>query len=162
MREIKGFNGFYLIRESGEIYSLYSNKIRKPRLQNNSYLIADLYVKGVRYQKLVHRLVAETFIDNPLGLPVVNHKDFNKLNNRANNLEWCTYKYNLEYSGTIKRANIATSKAIKQITVNTNQIIKAFNSIMDAERETGISNSNISECCSGKRKTAGGYKWEIV
>lgn len=162
MREIKGLNGRYLIRESGEIYSLYSNKVIKPRLSKNGYLIVDLFVEGTRYQKLVHRLVAETFINNPLNDPVINHKDYDKLNNHISNLEWCTQKYNLEYSGTIKKANKATSKAVKQIAIKTDQVINIYNSMMNAERETGIKNSNISECCSGKRKTAGGFKWKIV
>ncbi len=48
--------------------------------------------------ELVHRLVAKAFIPNPNNYPCVNHKDENKSNNHADNLEWCTYKYNVQYS----------------------------------------------------------------
>lgn len=51
-------------------------------------------VKGIRYVRYIHRLVAECFIPNPDGLPEINHKDGNKANNHADNLEWCTSSYN--------------------------------------------------------------------
>ena len=51
----------------------------------------------------LHRLVAETFLPNPLNLPQVNHKDQNKLNPRVDNLEWCTCQYNINYGDAIYR-----------------------------------------------------------
>ncbi|WP_425609150.1 HNH endonuclease [Vibrio europaeus] len=46
----------------------------------------------------MHRIVAQYYCDNPCNLPIVNHKDEDRANNRAENLEWCTTKYNLNYS----------------------------------------------------------------
>ena len=68
-------------------------------------------------KKHIHRLVAETFIPNPDNLPVVNHKDENKLNSSVDNLEWCTYKYNNNY-GTCKerrKETMANKPKIKKI-----------------------------------------------
>lgn len=60
----------------------------------HGYLTAKIDGK----KQLVHRLVAETYIPNPNKLPCVNHKDEDKTNNHVDNLEWCDYQYNSEYS----------------------------------------------------------------
>lgn len=68
-------------------------KNRKTFINNKGYLIVN--IKGKHF--LVHRLVAQAFIPNPNNLPQINHKDENKLNNKVDNLEWCTAKYNSNY-----------------------------------------------------------------
>ena len=77
----------YAITEQGEVYSAKTKKYLKHSTSNTGYL--TVYVDGKN--RLLHRLLAETFIPNPDNLPCVNHKDGNKLNNELNNLEWCTY-----------------------------------------------------------------------
>ena len=57
--------------------------------------------------KGVHRIVAEAFISSPNGYPQVNHKDENKLNNRVDNLEWCTARYNCLYGTHVERSKQA-------------------------------------------------------
>lgn len=59
---------------------------------------------GEQRRYSVHRLVAETFIENPNNLPEVNHKDENKLNNSVENLEWCDRVYNINYGTAHERA----------------------------------------------------------
>ena len=68
--------------------------------KNNDYLSVVLYLKGELKgkMKLVHRLVAETYIPNPDNLPEVNHKDGNKRNNHVSNLEWTTRSGNAIHS----------------------------------------------------------------
>ena len=56
---------------------------------------------GSNFKADVHRLVAEKFIPNPLGLPQVNHKDGNKLNNHADNLEWVSAKDNMKHASSM-------------------------------------------------------------
>ena len=105
-KDIKGFEGRYKISNRGEIvrYSVVDEyedriinrkeKVIKPSINNQGYLKVGLNKDGKYYNRYIHRLIAETFIDNPLGKPCVNHIDGNKLNNNLNNLEWVTQKEN--------------------------------------------------------------------
>ena len=107
--------------------------------------------KGKQYNVKVHRLVALAFIENPLKLPFVNHKDEDKTNNHVDNLEWCTVGYNNSYGTRLKKFR----KPV--ICIETQQI---YDGIRVAERETNIPHSYISRCCRNPDLTAGGFHWE--
>ena len=98
VKPIKGWEDKYLAYSDGRIYSLLRNKFLKPRMSMDGYERVCLFNDGKRYEYRVHRLIAETFIDNPDDLPQVNHKDFNRSNNCLDNLEWCTNYENIHYS----------------------------------------------------------------
>jgi hypothetical protein len=102
---VKGYEGLYSVDENGIIYGKRNNPLN-PHDNGYGYLIVDLYDKcGRKCHKKVHRLVAEAFIENPLNLPEVNHKDEDKHNNMVSNLEWCTSSYNKRYgSGRLSRS----------------------------------------------------------
>ena len=121
-KDIKDFEGLYQISNLGRIKSLLDNKgkkreiIRKPRKAKNGYLYLNLWNNGKYKTVKIHRLVAEYFIDNVNELPVVNHIDGNKLNNSANNLEWCTYKQNTIHAyknGLLKSTNFFKKRGRK-------------------------------------------------
>lgn len=100
---LKNFENIYLINKSGNIISLgngiINTKIKEVAKSDcEGYLVCTLSKNGTTKQYYIHRLVAETFIPNPDNLPCVNHKDENKSNNNVDNLEWCTFKYNSQYS----------------------------------------------------------------
>ena len=167
-KEIKNYENLYEVSNYGKIKSI--NRIIKRGKNGNipikeRILKSSINVSGYKTVALsknnkkkiipIHRLVAQTFISNPKNLPCVNHKDENKLNNCVDNLEWCTVKYNNNYGS--KRNKI--SKKVIQYDKNKN-IIKEWNSIIDVQRISNINNSNIVQCCKGKRKRAGGYVWE--
>ena len=117
----------------------------------------SLSKKGKTLKKYVHRLIAEAFIPNPNNYPYINHKNENKLDNRIENLEWCTPQYNINYGTRNERAKKSLYKSVIQIDKN-NKIIKKWDSINEAQKEFKI--KNISTCCKGKRKTAGGFIWK--
>lgn len=96
-KDVKNYEGIYQVSNLGNIKTIRKNKIMKLNKRNGYYQIC-LRKNENRESKQVHRLVAEAFIDNPLNKKVVNHKDFNPLNNNVNNLEWCTQKENINWS----------------------------------------------------------------
>lgn len=111
-REIKGFEGLYEVSNYGNVRSLKRNKILKQINIKGGYKRVSLYKYGEQYFKAIHRLVAEAFIPNPDNLPCVNHKDENPSNNNVKNLEWCDYKYNINY-GTANERRSAKRMGMK-------------------------------------------------
>ena len=91
-----GYN--YYATKDGEIYSSKNKKFISKRIGPNGYYLVNLSIDGKCKTFSLHRLIANAFIDNRDGLPVVNHLDGNKLNNKASNLEWTTYGGNLKHA----------------------------------------------------------------
>lgn len=135
-KEITGFPD-YTVDEYGNIYS-YKKGCRTQLKQwkyPNGYIGVNLCVDGRRETKLVHRLVAKEFVQNPNGYNVVNHIDKNITNNNAKNLEWCSTQYNVNYSYT-KENNRAVRNHIKCKLVDAKDLseIGSFESIKSACR----------------------------
>lgn len=161
-RDIEGFEGLYQVSNLGNVKSLGNNKNKKEKILKPSkniwgYLQVWLIKDGRRYAKTVHRLVAEAFIPNPDNLPEINHKSEDKTDNSVKNLEWCTHEYNMNYGNRNKKIAKKLSKPV--ICIETGIF---FSSTMDAERKTGINSGNISNCCLGRQKHAGGYSWKYA
>lgn len=159
-KKIKGYEDKYLISNLGEVKVIKTNKILKKELRRD-YWSVQLWKNCKSKHFQIHRLVALHFIDNKNNYQYINHKDENKLNNCIDNLEWCTASYNVNYGTAIQRAVEKKAISVLQYDKNNNLVAKHF-SIMDAERNTGIYNSNIVKCCKGERKTAGGYVWKYA
>lgn len=85
----------YNIYDNGDVENIETNKILKGSISENGYKYYRLSKDGLKKMFYAHKLVAEAFIPNPNNLPVVNHKDGNKLNNNINNLEWVSYSENV-------------------------------------------------------------------
>lgn len=163
-KPIKGFEN-YEVSNMGKVRSLNYNKTGRVKELKRiktiwGYLYVNLYKDGKMQQKTIHRLVAEAFINNPEGLPVINHRDENKTNNIVDNLEWCSHKYNMDYSGNTIKMIDATKKTVLQFTKN-GKFLREFESTREASRQTGVNQGNISQCCNRKYKSAGGYVWRF-
>lgn len=111
-KSIQGYEGFYEVSNKGRIKSLkrtvknsgsysgkriYHEKILKQNINRLGYHVVTLSKHSKRKFFIVHRIVANAFIDNPKKLPEVNHKDLNKSNNNVQNLEWCTRSENVNH-----------------------------------------------------------------
>ena len=156
-RDIKGYEGKYMVSNLGRFKSLNYRRTGKEKIlegypDKDGYLYVNLCKDGKGKQCMIHRLVAMAFIPNPDNLPEVNHKDENPKNNRVENLEWCSRQYNVDYS--LSKAVIGIDKV--------SGLILEFPSTREAERQTGISKGNICDCLKGRQKSAGGYTWHYV
>lgn len=178
-KDIKGYEGYYQVSTLGNVRSCTRTITRKSKLGNtyNAVLkgkILPISLDGSGYPKVnlnkdskhknkhIHRLVAETFIDNsnPTTLTEVNHIDENKLNNSVDNLEWCDRKYNNHHSLITETLNEAKKKSVLQFS-KSGELLREFSGVREAARELGLkTHKHISECCNGKAKTAGGYYWK--
>lgn len=229
---LKNYPG-YLIYPSGKVFSLKTNKFLKfgdvGRKNDDSFykvVVLKNYLEQVETVR-VHRLVAEAFIPNPNGYPIVNHKDGNKGNNDVSNLEWVTYSQNnqhaydiglkkgkrriedlegifndyvslefsrkelekkyswytsrgfnaylREYAKKMGREDEfkyarehlksssnsrAKSKKVDQFSKD-GSFITTWNSAVEAGNALKICNGNISKCCRGLVKSAGGFIWKF-
>lgn len=100
MVEINNFPG-YLIYSDGRVYSKKSNRFLKTTLNRYGYPRVVLWKNSKGYERKIHMLVAQHFIENPLNLPEINHKDGNKLNADYTNLEWSTRSDNVKHAYNI-------------------------------------------------------------
>ena len=139
---------------------------RERPLQRFYLCFLQLSSQGRQYKSIqlkrknykVHRLVAKTFIPNsdPENLTEVNHKDGNKFNNKVENLEWCTSSENSIHA---LETNLTTVRKRAVICLDTeDNIIKQYETILDAAKELNLRTSSICDVCANRRKTAGGYK----
>lgn len=157
---VVGYEDRYLVSNTGEVFSKLSARTLKPKIDRYGYKVVALSRNGKTRHFTVHRLVATAWIPNVEGLPTVNHKDENKLNNHVGNLEWSTVKDNDNYGTRNERmANTKKKKPIAQYDTDGN-LIHVHLGIKDAQRNTGVNRNSIREVCRGNRPSAGGYVWQ--
>lgn len=155
MKEWKRIKGFehYQISNEGEVMN-QDGKVLKPFRVGAGYLQVCLYRGDEKTKRYIHRLVAEAFCENPNLHKEVNHKDGNKQNNRADNLEWCSRTENLLHSYYTLNNHVKAVRCIETGIV--------YPSIRAATRLTGASRDGITLCCEGKQKTANKMHWRYA
>ena len=185
-KPVRNYEGLYEVSNLGRVKSLNYNKTGKERIMKSydngkGYLKVQLFKEGKDKGYYMHVLVATAFCENPEGYTEVNHINEIKSDNRAENLEWVSHEYNLNYGTRNKRAGKKLKgrkqseehikKRIKKMTNNPklskpviginkiSGLIIEFPSTQEASRQTGINHGNICACLKGKRNSAGGHIW---
>lgn len=162
-------NPKYLVSNTGRIRRDGSDKDHSVR-DRKGYYAVDLYENGQRFTERVHILVAEAFVPNPNNNPMVHHKDGNKHNNNAENLEWVTNKENCEHAwktglarpsyGMLGKRNPNGGRKGKPIRiVETGEV---FESSIECEKAINGNNRHINDCLKGRQETHRGYHFEYV
>lgn len=98
IKDVKGYEGYYAVTSLGRIWSYRSNKFIKTWPDAYGYLRVTFSIKNKQDSFKLHRLVGESFIDNPDNKPQINHKNGNKKDCRASNLEWVTARENMQHA----------------------------------------------------------------
>lgn len=166
MKEVwKLIDGYPLhsVSNLGRVRSVINGRERilKPSYDKDGYALVVLSRCGIRRCFRVHRLVAIAHIPNPDNLPLVNHQDECKWNNRADNLEWCTHRYNTLYRDCAKRRAVSFRRPVLQLTLD-GDVVMEWESITAVRETLGYNTGNIVSVCQGKRSKAHGYLWEYA
>ena len=149
----------YLIYDDGNVFNTNTNKMLSGSIGQNGYKYYRLSKNNKKKIFYAHRLVAEAFLENKDNLPVVNHKDGNKLNNSVDNLEWCTAKENDIHARNtgLKLQN----KPIKAINIDTEYSI-CFESLSECARYFSTNKGTIHRVLSGKRNKYKNFQFIYV
>lgn len=188
---ICGFEGIYEISNLGKVRSLdrivtytnrwgtetrrtYKSVILKPSEDKDGYLFVTLKINGEETHKVIHRLLAETFIPNPENKPTVNHINHNRQDNRLENLEWATYPEQMDetWRNNEEISHSHQSKQVYQYSLE-NSFIAIHPSIGCAAKNCNLPKSGIRYCCEGgyfsktrnkfyQSDNFGGFKWSYT
>lgn len=173
-RKVRGFESRYSVSDDGRVYTHVKNRELNSYISRNGYEYVGFKYKGRKYNKAVHRLVAEAFCKGYSEELDVHHIDADRLNNNSSNLQWVTRSENIadavkrgtnygkkSFPLAVKAAKIANSKEVTICDLE-GKHIKSYKSIVDAAKDTGVDASSISKCCLGKAYTAGGFMWSFA
>jgi hypothetical protein len=160
-RDIIGYKN-YQVTNLGRVF----NKSTKVFLKGSTPTVKMPYIiirlvgdNGKKKFFTTHTLICKEFKENPEDKKLVNHKDGDKTNNMADNLDWVTHSENSQHAHTIGLVNTYRRK-IRKLNQDTREFIEEFDSVKDALTSVGKIRGNINVACSGVQKTAYGFCWE--
>ena len=157
-KEITESGGKYSVSDCGFVRNNATNDFLQQRPDKDGYLNVGLFFDGVSHTRKVHRLVAQAFIPNLCGLPTVNHINEVKSDNRVCNLEWASYRTQVNHGTRSRRAmESMDSYEIEQI-LPEGTVIR-HKSVRDAARKMGVKPERIIWCLKGRSHTAAGCEW---
>lgn len=174
MWKTSSLNPKYEVNELGQVRNLKTKRILKGSSDKDGYIVYTMTDENKkRKDRKGHILVATEFVPGRTEQKCyVNHKNFDKKDNRAENLEWVTHKENMEHwrknQNFYTQVDLPVRKRESKLNKGKCPVIQydlfgkeiaRYESYMDAQRKTGIRSGNVSNCCRGERHTAGGFIW---
>lgn len=187
-KDIMGYEGIYQISNQGRIASVsrvlkdkngkekrYKGRVLLPQPNSSGYLRVHLKRDGKLKHHFVHRLVALHFVGNPCDdeNTIVNHLDSNYLNNAASNLEWTTYKGNMEHAKArgrlhrtaewlknLRESNEKNGRSVIGTNIETGETV--YFVCLNDSRTAGFDPTCVCDCCKGKRNRHKGYTWRYA
>lgn len=183
-RDVVGYEETYMVSSYGRIMSKcrrvrnrYSYKTVLPRLlnphkrkgngMNYSILEMKLWKGSSGKTFLLHRLIANAFLENPNNFEEIDHIDGDTSNNAVSNLRWCNHTTNVnnpitrQRNSLAKRGRLNTMKSKAVVQIKDNTLVKVFPSMSEAERE-GFNHAKVSDCCAKKKPQYKGYRWMLL
>lgn len=166
-KPIGGYEGLYEVSNKGRVRSFHNATCKTKdkdgilRQFKGTYYSVSLHKDKKQKTHDVHRLVADAFLPNPNNLPEVNHKNEDKLDNRVENLEWVTHKYNIAYSHNIEKSHIKQRKKTEAFDKDGNSI-GVFESARAMCRILGLRQGQVACVLIGKGKTVKGLTFKYV
>jgi hypothetical protein len=180
-RPVVGYEGIYEVSSDGEVFRVgggmgaVAGRKLNPILGSHGYLYVHLYRDGVQKTHKVHRIVAKAFHHNPDNLPIVNHINGIRTDNRAENLEWCDKSHDVLHAYRVlgrkpsygrkgkPRPEGAGSpkRPVRGTNITTGEVVD-IESTHAAARFVNGSQGNIGKTCQGKYKHAYGWRWEYI
>lgn len=176
-KDVVGYEGYYMVSSLGRVasvgryvkYHTYTKwmhpRLKQQRMWSSGYFSVTFKKNGRKECLSIHRLVAIAFVPNPNNYPCIDHINDNPLDNRADNLQWCTHKFNNSKEHHRIAASLSKKgnplhtlwKPIVQLSKN-GDFIQIFPSMTHADLN-GFSHSAIHRVIHNKLKTHGGFKW---
>ena len=153
----EGVETEYSVSTEGIVRKDTTNYILSQSIQQD-YKFVTLNINGKQKRMRVHRLVAETFIDNSENKPYVNHINGNRGDNNVENLEWVTPSENTQHAVNTGLFISGRTRPVIQYNLD-GERMATFESATEAARQTGGSQSKITMCCCRQRETANDYQW---
>lgn len=166
-RPVNEFPDLYLISDLGRVYSLTKQRLLPSQRHTGGYRKILFTVNSKWYNRYIHRLVAEHFLDDWDASLQVNHIDGDKTNNCFSNLEMVTPAQNIKHAHVsgiggahhLHHKGGNPARPVEQYTLD-GEFVAKYQSTFQAQKATGVSSGNLSHVASGTRKTAGGFLWK--
>lgn len=157
-KDVVGYEGFYKCSIYGEIFSLFSNRNLKGTINADGYIVVKLTKNKTHKIHLLHRLIAETWIENPYNKTQVNHKKGIKTDNRISELEWCTQSENMKHSFHVLGRQSSTKNRFGALCKSSKKVLcindgKSYDSIKLAAKSYGLKEWAVGSVCNGTQKS---------